>query len=234
PIAATLRRLGATRDIPAYPSMLLGAVNFTPYEVAGMYQTLAAGGFRSPLRVIREVLTADGEPLRRYPVQVEQTLDGKTVQILNSALQEVPRQGTARALRNDSPEGLRVAGKTGTTDDLRDSWFAGFNASHLGVVWLGRDDNQPTGLTGASGALQVWGEIFAELPGQPLEPLPHKELEYHWIDPRSGRISEPGCPGAAYLAFIKGTAPQKKSDCAGGGKRRQSNNPFNWFKGLFQ
>lgn len=234
PIATTLRRLGATRDIPAYPSMLLGAVNFTPYEVAGMYQTLAAGGFRSPLRVIREVLAANGEPLRRYPVKVEQTLDSQTVQVLNSALQEVPRLGTARALSAQLPPGLRVAGKTGTTDDLRDSWFAGFNASHLGVVWLGRDDNQPTGLTGASGALRVWGEIFADLPGQPLEPVPGKALEYHWIDPRNGQISEQGCPGAAYLAFIKGTAPRQKSDCAGGGERRKSNNPFNWFKGLFQ
>ncbi len=234
PIATTLRRLGATRDIPAYPSMLLGAVNFTPYEVAGMYQTLAAGGFRSPLRVIREVLAADGEPLRRYPVKVEHTLDSQTVQVLNSALQEVPRLGTARALSAQLPPGLRVAGKTGTTDDLRDSWFAGFNASHLGVVWLGRDDNQPTGLTGASGALRVWGEIFADLPGQPLEPVPGKALEYHWIDPRNGQISEQGCPGAAYLAFIKGTAPRQKSDCAGGGERRKSSNPFNWFKGLFQ
>jgi len=234
PIADTLQRLGAPREIPAYPSMLLGAVNFTPYEVAGMYQTLAAGGFRSSLRVIREVLSAEGEPLRRYPLQVEQTLDVASVQVLLSAMLEVPRNGTARALPSMLPAGQTVAGKTGTTDDLRDSWFAGFTGSHLGVVWLGRDDNQATGLTGASGAMRVWGDIFAGLPGLPLEPVPREELEYYWIDPQTGQISQRDCPGAAHLAFIKGTAPQEKSDCAGGGMRNGINNTLDWLKGLFQ
>ncbi|MGD8547052.1 MAG: penicillin-binding protein 1B [Thiohalophilus sp.] len=233
-ISDTLRRLGAPREIPAYPSMLLGAVNFTPYEVAGMYQTLAAGGFRSDLRVIREVLSVDGEPLRRYPLQVEQTLDVRYVQILVSALQEVPRQGTARALPAMLPAGQSVAGKTGTTDDLRDSWFAGFTGSHLGVVWLGRDDNKATGLTGSSGAMRVWGDIFAGLSGLPLEPVPREGIEYHWIDPRTGQLSNENCPGAAYLAFMKGTAPREKSDCAGGGVREKMNDTFNWFKGLFE
>lgn len=234
PIADTLQRLGAPREIPAYPSMLLGAVNFTPFEVAGMYQTLSAGGFRSPLRAIREVLSAGGEPLRRYPLQVEQTLDGGTVQILTSALLEVPRNGTARALAAQLPSGLRVAGKTGTTDDLRDSWFAGFTGSHLGVVWLGRDDNQSTGLTGSSGAMRIWGEIFAGLPALPLDPVPREGLEYHWIDPQSGLIADRDCPGAAYLAFREGTAPDRKSACAGGGVRDGVNRTLDWFKGLFQ
>ncbi|MDZ7663204.1 penicillin-binding protein 1B [Thiohalophilus sp.] len=234
PIAETLQRLGAPRSVPGYPSMLLGAVNFTPYEVAGMYQTLAAGGFRSPLRVIREVLAADGEPLRRYPLNVEQTLNVDSVQVLLSALQEVPRSGTARALPAMLPAGQTVAGKTGTTDDLRDSWFAGFTGSHLGVVWLGRDDNGTTGLTGASGAMRVWGDIFAELPGMPLEPQPNPGVEYHWIDSQSGLISRQGCPGAVYLAFIQGTAPQEKIDCAGGGVRDKMDSTLDWFKGLFQ
>jgi penicillin-binding protein 1B len=214
--------------------MLLGAVNFTPYEVAGMYQTLAAGGFRSSLRVIREVLSVEGEPLRRYPIQVEQTLDVKNVQILLSAMQEVTRHGTARALSQILPAGHGVAGKTGTTDDLRDSWFAGFNGSHLGVIWLGRDDNKATGLTGSSGAMRVWGDIFTGISGLPLEPVPREGLEYHWIDPQSGLISERDCPGAAYLAFIEGTAPEKESACAGGQMREKMYDTFDWFKGLFE
>ncbi|TDY00094.1 penicillin-binding protein 1B [Thiohalophilus thiocyanatoxydans] len=234
PIADTLQRMGAPRSVPAYPSMLLGAVNFTPYEVAGMYQTLAAGGFRSPLRAIREVLGPGGEPLRRYPLNVEQTLNVDSVQLLHSALLEVPRSGTARALPAMLPAGQTVAGKTGTTDDLRDSWFAGFSGSHLGVVWLGRDDNGATGLTGASGAMRIWGDIFAELPGMPLEPPPNPGIEYHWFDSQSGLISRRDCPGAAYLAFIKGTAPQEKIDCAGGGVRDKMDSTLDWLKGWFQ
>ncbi len=234
PIADTLQRMGAQREVPPYPSMLLGAIGFTPYEVAGMYQTLAAGGFRSPLRVIREVLTVDGEPLRRYPLNVEQTLNVDTVQVLLSAMMEVTRSGTARSLQHVLPEQMQVAGKTGTTDDLRDSWFAGFSGSHLGVVWLGRDDNQPTGLTGASGALRVWGDIFQRLDGVPLGPLPNEHIEYHWIDTHTGLISQQGCPGAVYLAFIEGTAPEKKTECAGGGMREQIESTVDWFKGLFQ
>ncbi len=129
---------------------------------------------------------------------------------------------------------MQVAGKTGTTDDLRDSWFAGFSGSHLGVVWLGRDDNQPTGLTGASGALKVWGDIFRRLDGLPLDPLPNEHIEYHWIDTNTGLISQQGCPGAVYLAFIKGTAPEKKTKCAGGGIRQRIEGTVDWFKGLFR
>jgi len=233
PIVDTLHRMGAKRDIPPYPSMLLGAVDFTPFEIAGMYQTLASGGFRSPLRVIREVLTVDGEPLRRYPLNVEQTLNVDTVQVLLSAMMEVTRSGTARSLQSVLPPQMQVAGKTGTTDDLRDSWFAGFSGSHLGVVWLGIDDNKPTGLTGASGALKVWGDVFRHLDGTPLEPLPNDHIEYHWIDTATGLISQQGCPGAVYLAFIQGTAPEKKIECAGGGVRERIDSTVDWFKGLF-
>ncbi len=234
-IADTLERLGATREVPAYPSMLLGAVGFTPYEMAGLYQTLAAGGFRTPLRAIREVTTAEGVPLGRYPLDVEQTLDPAPVAALVSALREVTRSGTARWLRERLPD-LDVAGKTGTTDDLRDSWFAGFSGDHLAVVWLGRDDNRPIRLSGSSGALRVWGDLFAALPTTGLLPPASDDVEYHWIDAETGLLADAGCPGAVELAYVRGTAPAERADCAAGTRPAGDDGagPFDWLKRLFR
>jgi penicillin-binding protein 1B len=227
-IANTLQRLGAEREIPPYPSMLLGAIGFTPYEVTGLYQTLASGGFHTPLRVIREVMTVDGEHLRRFPLEVEQTVDPSHVAVLVSALHEVTKSGTARGLQQRLPTGLMVAGKTGTTNDQRDSWFAGFSGEHLAVVWLGRDDNQPTGLTGSSGALTVWADIMNHIPTRPLPAPVTDEVAYYWIDVSSGLLSEANCEGAINLAFIEGTAPQEHSAC-----RRSQTESGNWFQNLF-
>jgi len=227
-IANTLQRLGAEREIPAYPSMLLGAVGFTPYEVTGLYQTLASGGFHTPLRVIREVMTVDGEHLRRFPLEVEQTVDPTHVAVLVSALHEVTKTGTARSLQKRLPAGLTVAGKTGTTNDLRDSWFAGFSGEHLAVVWLGRDDNEPTGLTGSSGALTVWADIMNNIPTRPLAAPVTDKVAYYWIDQSSGLLSEANCEGAINLAFIEGTAPQEHTAC-----RQTQTDSGGWFKNLF-
>ena len=233
-IADTLERLGATREVPAYPSMLLGAVGFTPFEMAGMYQTLASGGVRTPLRAIREVTTAEGQPLGRYPLDVEQTLEPAPVAALVSALREVTRSGTARSLQARLPDGLDVAGKTGTTDDLRDSWFAGFSGDRLAVVWLGRDDNRTIRLSGSSGALVVWGDILASIPTTGLLPPASDDVEYHWIDAETGLLSEAGCPGAVELAYVRGTAPSERAPCAGGGKVEEGSGPFNWLRRLFR
>ena len=81
------------------------------------------------------------------------------------------REGTAQSLSNWLPADLNVAGKTGTTDDLRDSWFAGYTGDHVAVVWVGRDDNKPSGLTGASGAMTVWGEMMKNIQPEPLQPV---------------------------------------------------------------
>ena len=233
-IADTLQRLGAQREIPPYPSMLLGAVAFTPYEVAGLYQSLASGGFHSPLRVIREVMTADGERLRRFPLEVQQVVDPAHVAVLVSALQEVTRTGTARSLQTLLPEGLRVAGKTGTTNDLRDSWFAGFSGEHLAVVWLGRDDNQPIGLTGSSGALTVWADILTHIPTRPLQAPVADKVSYHWIDRDTGLLSGEECENAISLAFVTGSAPTEQAACREAASPSTMDRTVDWFKQLFK
>ena len=130
------------------PATLLGAVSLSPIEVTHAYQTIASGGFRMPLRAIREVTDGDGKRLSRYALSVQQAFAPEAMFLLTQALIDVMRTGTGRSAYQRLPRDLVVAGKTGTTDDLRDSWFAGFDENHLAVVWIGRDDNQPIGLTG--------------------------------------------------------------------------------------
>ncbi len=218
-IENTLQRLGIQKSIPPYPSMLLGAIELSPIEIAQMYQTLAAGGFRTPLRAIREVMTADGQPLQRYPIHVEQTVDGKSIAVLTSAMQQIMRNGTGKGVRQFFPDDVELAGKTGTTDELRDSWFAGYGSDYLGIVWLGTDDNQPIHLSGSSGALVVWGDMMQRLQIQSLLPMALEGVEVLPIDPDSLLIAGDGCSKTVNLAFIKGTAPDRYADCAGGGQR---------------
>ncbi len=167
-VAETLRRLGAMRDFDAVPAMLLGSVSLAPIEVAQVYQTIAGGGFRAPLRTIREVLDAAGRPLNRYPLAVQPVVGSDAAYLTQWAMRKVVEQGTATWLKSRLPKELIVAGKTGTTNDMRDSWFAGFSGDKVAVVWVGRDDNKPTGLSGSSGALRLWGDIMARIENQPL------------------------------------------------------------------
>ena len=206
-VARTMNRLGIDRDIPAYPSLLLGAVALSPVEVAQMYQTIAGDGFVTPLRAIRDVTGAGGEPLNRYGLSVRQAFQPGPVFLLRRALNEVMREGTGRGAYRRLPAGLTLAGKTGTTDELRDSWFAGFADDVLAVVWVGRDDNKPAGLTGAGGALRVWTELMATLRPAPLTMHAPAGVEWAWTDAASGRLTDPGCPGAEPWPFLSGSLP---------------------------
>jgi len=228
-VANVLHNLGVRREFEPYPSMLLGAVSLSPLEVTQVYQTLAAGGFYSPLRAIREVLTAEDKPLQRYPLTVHEAAPAGPVYLLNQALQDVVRRGTGRSLARYLSPALNVAGKTGTTDDLRDSWFAGFSGDKVAVVWVGRDDNKPAGLSGASGAMQVWGDLMRRLRPRPLN-LPQPEsVEMVWIDPQSGLRADGSCSGARLLPFIKGSAPRENAPCAAGAVESFIRNPLRIF-----
>jgi penicillin-binding protein 1B len=225
-----VHRLGIERELPVYASSLLGAQALTPMEVTQLYQTLAGGGYRTALRAIREVLSADGKPLQRYPLAVEQVASPAPVYLLTTALQGVVQEGTAQGLQNYLSPELGVAGKTGTTDGLRDSWFAGFTGDRVAVVWIGRDDNEPTGLTGASGAMTVWGEMMTKLDPEPLAPPTPEDVELIWIDSRSQlRVSEK-CAGATKIPFIKGSEPAEVTPCVGS----ESGKKKSWFRRLFE
>ena len=205
---------GIERRPPPFASSLLGAYELSPIEVAQLYQTFADSGFRTPLRAIREVVTAEGKPLQRYPLNVEPVAAAAPVYLLTAALQGVVREGTAAPLVNWLPADLHAAGKTGTTDDLRDSWFAGYTGDHVAVVWVGRDDNKPSGLTGASGAMTVWGEMMKNIQPEPLQPVMPEEIEMANVDPVSGLRYDDDCKTGMVLPFIKGSAPTEMSACA--------------------
>lgn len=224
-ISTTLHNLGVRREIPRFPSMTLGAFNLTPMDIANMYQTYAANGFHVPLKVIREVLNKDARPLKRYPLESNKTLDEKAVFLINYVLHQVTREGTARYL--DQQFTTQLAGKTGTTDDLRDSWFAGYSSDQLAIVWVGRDDNSSTGLTGSSGALRLWADLMKQLPLDDLMLQPPEGVEMHWIDAESGGLSDKSCQGAVELPFISGSAPTEKVECKSGGLLYQLKRLFN-------
>jgi len=215
-VAESLQRLGVNRKVHRYPSLSLGTAAFAPVEVSQMYQTFAANGFYSPLRAIREVLDANGKALQRYPLTVEQAFEPDYMYLINTTLQSVITDGTGRSLNNIVPRGLNVAGKTGTTDDLRDSWFAGFTGSHVAVVWVGLDDNGVAGLTGASGAMRIWGDMMAAINTQPLLLARPETVQSFWIDETTGLLGSERCEQARVLPFIRNSEPDSHAECAGG------------------
>ena len=195
-VIATAKKLGLTGEVADFPSFLLGTAEMTPLEVSQMYQTLASEGFFQPQRCISSVMGADHTLLKRYGLSVEQRFPAEQIFLLNTALQHVISDGTAHVLSRYLPASNAIAGKTGTTNDLRDSWFAGFSGDKLTVVWVGRDDNKPAGVTGATAALPVWGEIMRALHAQPLELTEPASIQWARVN-----------AGSTSLPFIAGTEP---------------------------
>lgn len=201
-VADVLERLGVAGPIRSAPSLLLGSIDLSPFEVAQAYQAIANEGFRAPLRAIHEVTGPEGRPLARYGLAVEQVADPAAVYVLRAALEAVLREGTGRGVRGRLPAALHAAGKTGTTNGGRDSWFAGFAGGYVAVVWVGFDDNRAAGLSGSGQALRVWAGIVSRLPVPGTVPAVPAGVEWNWagFDGESF-LTDPGCPGAVRLPF---------------------------------
>jgi len=192
-VADTLQRFGLPQPPVQVPAMLLGAVEVTPIEAAQLFNGLANGGFRNPLRAVRAVISADGKPLKAFPLEVTPVASPEVMYQLDRMLVLVMDHGTGRSARTLLPAELVVAGKSGTSSDYRDSWFAGFSGSHLVVVWVGYDDNEPTGFTGSAGALPVWARIMAGLGTTSWNaPMPESLVEVR-IEYPTGLRAVPSC-----------------------------------------
>ncbi|MGZ5051658.1 MAG: penicillin-binding protein 1B [Methylobacter sp.] len=212
-VAKTLRSMGITRQVDLFPSFLLGSAQLSPMEVTQIYQTLAGDGFSTPLKAIRAVLAADGTRLQSYPFTVRQVLDPAVTYITNTILQEVMHEGTGRSAYASFPADYGLVGKTGTTNDAKDSWFAGYTGDYLSVVWIGRDDNKPAGLTGATGALQVWTSLMKQISTQPVTLIPPDNVKMAWVDPVNGLLANENCSGAKQYPFVAGSEPEEYSPC---------------------
>ena len=212
-VLKTVERMGVSHDWRPFPSMLLGSGSMTPMQVTEMYQTMASGGFNTPLRAIRNVLTAQGEPLRRYDFELQQRFDTASIYLIQDAMSRVMTEGTGRSAYNRIPGNVRLAGKTGTTNDLRDSWFAGYSDDLLAVRWLGRDENGSTRLTGSSGALQVWTAFMAEAHPRSLSGYPPQGVQLAWVDRTTGTGSDASCPDSVQVPFRSGYEPLPGPGC---------------------
>jgi len=224
----TIHGLGVEQRIAALPSVTLGAVDMTPLTVAQMYQTLSADGFYTPLLAINAVVDPKGNVLKRYPLAVDKRFDAGSVYMLRHAMQAVTHEGSGRALEWLLPN-FEVAGKTGTTNDLRDSWFAGFSGDMMAVVWMGRDDNVTTGLTGSSGALRVWADILRQRSALPIQNLPPQNITVGWVDSDTGQGSQGSCLNSIPLPFMSGYEPEIELRCNQGVKR-----VIEWFRDLVE
>ena len=185
-VAKTYVQLGLDSAPPKFPSILLGAAQLNPVEVAQMYNTLANGGFRSPLRAVRAVVDEGGKPLKAPELEVTEAAPTEAIYTLDRMLDRSVRPRHRATGPKSLPPTLVVAGKTGTSNDYRDSWFAGFSGGHLIIVWMGHDDNTPTGLTGTTGALPVWTRLMGSISTNSFEPLMPEDVEDRWIEYYTG------------------------------------------------
>ncbi len=227
--AKTLKEMGVTREVDIFPSLLLGASSLTPIEVAQMYQTLAGDGFLTPLRGIRAVVAEGGKQLQSYPFIVRQAVDPSATYIVNTMLQEVMRHGTGHSAYDEFPKDYGLIGKTGTTNDAKDSWFAGYTGDYLSVVWLGRDDDKPIGLTGSTGALQVWTALMKQISKQPVTLIPPDNITTAWVDSGNGLLANKACRRAKEYPYLPGSAPTAYSTCG----QAVIEQDKNWFDDLF-
>ncbi|MDE0460162.1 MAG: penicillin-binding protein 1B [Chromatiales bacterium] len=203
----TIRALGVSRPFATFPAMLLGTVELAPIEVNAMYHSLATGGLRQPLRAIRSVTDRQGRSLGRYPERSTRVADSDVVFLVTHALRGVLSEGTGRRAREILGRGQVLAGKTGTTDGLRDSWFAGYGADRVAVVWVGRDDNRPVNLSGASGALEVWARLMRSIGAASISDVAPRGVEWHWVSRDRGRRIDGDCAAAMRLPFAGGRLP---------------------------
>lgn len=211
-VAEFIEQAGVEGEVPALDALPLGVLELTPIELAGLYQSLASGGLKIKPAAITAVTDNKGELLERYPIDSERIASELNTYLVKAGMQLVVKKGTARYLHRQNPF-TNFAGKTGTTNDLKDSWFAGFSGEHLAVVWVGRDDNKEANITGSSAALPVFTDIFNGIPTETLRLGYEESIEWKLIDPATGLLADDYCEESIEVPFIRGTAPKESANC---------------------
>lgn len=207
-ILDTARRAGIASPLPAVPSVVLGAAEVTPFEVAQVYAVLANQGLRANARAITTVVDRQGQVVERHPLAVERATSPEASFLVTYLMKGVLDRGTGHAVR---AHGFTrpAAGKTGTTNDGRDAWFAGFTPDLVAVVWVGFDDGEPLGMTGAEAALPIWTAFMktATAASPPADFVPPAGVALVRIDPYTGGVATARCPDTVVEAFPRGREP---------------------------
>jgi len=212
-VAALWKKLGVGNTPKAYPSIALGVFEATPYEIATAYTLFPNNGAIHPLRHMLKITSGGKEVTKRQSAEPRVVARPETTFLVTNMMRSVLNEGTAASARS-SGFTLDAAGKTGTTNDLRDAWFVGFTPELLAVVWVGFDDNQPVGLSGSQAALPIWTDFMIRaLAGHPSIPFDAPEgISFVDIDPDTGKLALPGCPRVLREAFLAGTEPVQACD----------------------
>ena len=202
------QRLGIESPLPNVPSLALGSGDVTPLELARAYATFASGGIRPRVRTFEDVIDARGETLERQSIEFERVLDSGTAFLMTSLLEGVVEHGTAAGIRAAGVAGP-IAGKTGTSNEYRDAWFAGFTPEMVVVLWVGFDEPRSLGQAAAQIAVPIWARFVKEASGGDVAgifPVPGDVAELE-IEPTTGAIALDGCPERRAEFFLRGTEP---------------------------
>lgn len=204
-IIDTTRALGVTSALQSVPSLSLGAFELYPIEVLHIYQSLARMGSSIDTSFVRTVLDAKGKVVYEFKPQSKQALPAEPVAVLASIMKHTTQSGTAKSIANSGLKAI-VAGKTGTTSDFKDAWFAGFSKNYTGVIWIGYDNNLPTGLTGGGTAVPIWTQVFKKLEEhRPVEDFDWpKTTSTYKVWTKDPDIKDPAA-GDVELEFVKAT-----------------------------
>ena len=206
-VASTWRKVGVGGEVQGYPSITLGVFELTPYEVAEAYTLFVNGGSVRPLRALSRI-NASGKALNPKGPQLRRVASPQSTYLVTNMMRSVLNEGTGASARGNgfTPD---AAGKSGTTNDLRDAWFVGFTPELLTVVWVGFDDNQPVGLSGTQAALPIWTEFMKAATagrGNPTFDAPDG-ITFAEIDRDTGKLALPTCPRVYGESFLSGTEP---------------------------
>jgi penicillin-binding protein 1B len=206
-VAALWRKVGVGTPPRAFPSITLGVFELTPLEVAQAYTLFTNAGMERPLRAVQHIETADKD-LKPKPSTTRRVASPQTTYLVTNMMRSVLNEGTGASARGNGFT-QDAAGKSGTTNDLRDAWFVGFTPELLTVVWVGLDDNTPVGLTGTQAALPIWTQFMkSALAGRPSIPFDVSDgITFAEIDRDTGKLATPDCPRTYNESFISGTEP---------------------------
>ena len=211
-------RLGIDGKMPAYPAIVLGSWEVSPLEVARVYGVLANAGLSAAPLAVSKVVDRGGHVIEGHRIAVERKLPAADAYLVTHLLEEAIDRGTGRAIRTlgfDRP----AAGKTGTTNDYNDAWFAGYTPNLLTVVWVGFDRDEKLGLSGSSAAIPIWTAFMKDA----LEPRPVAKFEVPPgiaqvdIDRTTAMLATRGCRDVVREAFLEGEQPDDYCDKHGSG-----------------